>query len=701
MIDQFVRKSDSSAFLEMDVIVESLSRRKTKRSLPGGALFALVLIAMLLLCASSSAISANDQTAHSSSLQEPGEVPVADAGPDMTVVQGQKVYFNAGNSTDDIGIVNYTWTLVYGNLNRTFIGPEFNFTFSITGTYNITLNVTDADGYYDTDIVMVEVTAKPVDYLASYWWTIPIVGLLIFLTIFLYLAVKGRIRFISEPRREKMRLEFSRLLKIGKQLVTNFMGLLGVVILVFFILLAIFGPMIAPYSVDMLSGDKFEKRALPSAFATDPPSVVLPFKLAMPLIFSMLITGVLLVFAYLGKFNLDRYNVDRRVIVLALLISALFTVFVLLHSLSVVEAENPERFNVLSAVGISATMVVFVLHRREKFKRSSVALALPAFAPIAVMVPLAIDLGSFDHLTAIAMSQVCAGVILIASGLLARSVNLQTLEMNPDLIAAKEGDYLRKGGRLVGAVGVITGSVMMVTGFISILQGSWTSHWMGTDSIGLDIYSELLYGARTSMIVGIISAIIASVVGAGVGLYSGYAGGWKDEVLMRANDVVLSIPWLVLMIIIAGLMGTIDLTGIILIIGLTGWSPTARLVRSQVLSLKERQYVERARAIGASDMNIIRRHILPNAFPLVFANTILIVAVSILSESTLSFLGMRPVATVTWGTMLSYASDIGAIRLGLHWWILAPGICIVLVVLGFTLVGYALDDILNPKLRKR
>ena len=195
--------------------------------------------------------------------------------------------------------------------------------------------------------------------------------------------------------------------------------------------------------------------------------------------------------------------------------------------------------------------------------------------------------------------------------------------------------------------------------------------------------------------------MIASVVGAGVGLYSGYAGGWKDEVVMRANDVVLSIPWLVLMIIIAGLLRSIDLTGIILIIGLTGWSPTARMVRSQVLSLKERQYVERARAIGASDMNIIRRHILPNAFPLVFANTILIVAVSILSESTLSFLGLRPVGTVTWGTMLSYASELDAIRMGLHWWILAPGVCIVLVVLGFTLVGYALDDILNPKLRKR
>ncbi len=226
-------------------------------------------------------------------------------------------------------------------------------------------------------------------------------------------------------------------------------------------------------------------------------------------------------------------------------------------------------------------------------------------------------------------------------------------------------------------------------------------HWLGTDDLQLDILSELLYGARTSIIVGIFSAVIASVLGALVGLYSGYAGGWKDEVIMRANDVVLSIPWLVLMIVVAAMLKTIDLTGIILIIGLTGWSTTARMVRAQVLSLKERQFVERARAIGASDSSIIRRHILPNAFPLVFANTILTVAVSILSEATLSFLSLRPVNTVTWGTMLSYAHDADAFHIGLQWWIILPGLCIVAVVLGFTLLGYALDDIMNPKLRKR
>jgi peptide/nickel transport system permease protein len=155
------------------------------------------------------------------------------------------------------------------------------------------------------------------------------------------------------------------------------------------------------------------------------------------------------------------------------------------------------------------------------------------------------------------------------------------------------------------------------------------------------------------------------------------------------------------MIIVAAMIGKIDLAGIILIIGLTGWSPTARMVRAQVMSVRERQYIERAKAIGSGDMGILRRHVLPNTFPLVFANTILTVAVSILSEATLSFLGMRPVDTVTWGTMLSYAQDKSAFTIGMSSWIVIPGMCIVMIVLGFSLLGYALDDIMNPKLRKR
>jgi peptide/nickel transport system permease protein len=254
---------------------------------------------------------------------------------------------------------------------------------------------------------------------------------------------------------------------------------------------------------------------------------------------------------------------------------------------------------------------------------------------------------------------------------------------------------------LMAVFGPMVSGDVKTPGQFDDYQKPSSNHLLGTDNYGIDIFRELLYGARTSMIVGVFSAVIASFLGALVGLYSGYVGGWKDEVVMRINDVVLSIPWLVLMIIVAALLGEIDLTGIILIIGLTGWSYTARMVRAQVLSVKERQFIERARAIGSSDMDIIRKHIFPNTFPLIFANTILTVAVSILSEATLSFLHMRPVDEVTWGTMLSYAADSSAFQVGLHWWIIAPGLCIVVVVMGFTLLGYALDEILNPKLRRR
>ncbi|UCE92230.1 MAG: ABC transporter permease [Methanobacteriota archaeon] len=142
---------------------------------------------------------------------------------------------------------------------------------------------------------------------------------------------------------------------------------------------------------------------------------------------------------------------------------------------------------------------------------------------------------------------------------------------------------------------------------------------------------------------------------------------------------------------------------VVIVIGITGWSATARMVRAQVLSIKERAFVERARAVGAGDLRIVYRHVFPNVFPLVFANAILTIALSILSESTLSLIGLGPDPTevVTWGNMLDDAHKAGAMPNGLYLWIIVPGICIVLVVLAFTFVGYALDEIFNPKLRRR
>ena len=167
---------------------------------------------------------------------------------------------------------------------------------------------------------------------------------------------------------------------------------------------------------------------------------------------------------------------------------------------------------------------------------------------------------------------------------------------------------------------------------------------------------------------------------------------------MRLTDWFLVIPWLALAIILASIFGQ-SLLIITLVIGLTSWAGTARLVRSQVLSVKERPFVERARGLGANDRQVVVRHVLPNLFPVIFANTILTVALSILAETTLSFLGLGDPLRISWGAILEMAFEAGASTIGAWWWLGAPGICIVL--LAFTMCGYALDEILNPRLRKR
>lgn len=231
-----------------------------------------------------------------------------------------------------------------------------------------------------------------------------------------------------------------------------------------------------------------------------------------------------------------------------------------------------------------------------------------------------------------------------------------------------------------------------------------SEHWLGTDTYRQDILSRVIYGSRVSLLVGLVATVVSMGLGAFVGLLSGYWGGVRDEVLMRITDVFLVIPWLALMIVFAAVLpGGASVAKVVFVIGITGWSSTARIVRAQVFSLKERAFVERARAIGADDLYIVRRHIFPNVFPLMFANAILTVALSILSESTLSFINLGPDSSkvVTWGNILEDAEQAYAIQQGLYAWIVVPGLLIVLVVLGFTFVGYAMDEIFNPKLRKR
>ncbi len=224
-------------------------------------------------------------------------------------------------------------------------------------------------------------------------------------------------------------------------------------------------------------------------------------------------------------------------------------------------------------------------------------------------------------------------------------------------------------------------------------------HLLGTDDMGRDVLGALIAGTRISVLVGVLATLISMLVGTVVGLVSGFYGGKVDNFLMRFTDVFLVLPWLPLALVLTAILGA-SLWNIILVIGLTSWPGTARVVRSQTLSIKERQYVERARALGASSLYIMRKHALPNVFPLIFANTVLVSATAILSETTLSFLGMGDSSNPSWGMMLHYAFESGAASLGAYWFLIPPGLCVVAIVLGFTFMGYAIDEILNPQLKR-
>jgi len=224
-----------------------------------------------------------------------------------------------------------------------------------------------------------------------------------------------------------------------------------------------------------------------------------------------------------------------------------------------------------------------------------------------------------------------------------------------------------------------------------------SQHWLGTDDSGVDVLSELLAGGRTSMIVGFAAAFVAMIVGGGIGLLAGYAGGKTDGGLMRVTDYFLVIPDLVLMIVIVTVFGP-SMFLVIMVIGLLLWTSTARIVRSQVKSIRERVYVRRARSLGASHSRIVFQHVLPQVAPLLIATTVLAIAYAIFDESALAFLGVG-VPGVSWGNMLEHAFERTAMTQGAWWAFVPPGLAIGFVVIGCYLMGQAIEDALNPRLR--
>lgn len=229
----------------------------------------------------------------------------------------------------------------------------------------------------------------------------------------------------------------------------------------------------------------------------------------------------------------------------------------------------------------------------------------------------------------------------------------------------------------------------------SILQAPSWAHWMGTTELGQDVFRQFLVGGRISLYVGVSATVIAIVLGAGLGLVSGFYAGWLDTVLMRITDFFLVLPTLPLIIVLAALFGqSILITS--LVIGLTSWPQTSRIIRSQVLSLRERPLVLRVRSLGAGNFRIMRVHVLPNVAPLIFANLVLVLSGSILAQAALAFLGLGNPTQVSWGSMLQNAFDSGAISEGAWWYVLAPGFGIVAMVIAFSLIGHSLDRVLNP-----
>lgn len=241
------------------------------------------------------------------------------------------------------------------------------------------------------------------------------------------------------------------------------------------------------------------------------------------------------------------------------------------------------------------------------------------------------------------------------------------------------------------------------------LEAPSAAHLLGTDDLGRDMLNMTVHGARISMTIGFLATLITVLLGAVIGIVSGFIGGWLDTALMRLTDFFLILPTFVLAILLAPII--LDIIGddaeivgvkatlvvIVVVIGLTSWASTARIIRSQTLSVRERMFVDRARVIGSGSGHIMRRHILPNVINLIVANTVLTFAAAIFTETTLAFIGLGDPFAPSWGQLLNAAQEAGAPSLGAWWLIVPPATGVVLVILAFTLVGNALDDVMNPK----
>ena len=281
--------------------------------------------------------------------------------------------------------------------------------------------------------------------------------------------------------------------------------------------------------------------------------------------------------------------------------------------------------------------------------------------------------------------------------------------------------YLRKTNKLkeffqllfghpMGAVGVAIITLFLAMAFFAPFLGTVdpsasgdvnnlllppsSQFWFGTDDLARDIWSQTIYGSRISLAIGFVAALITVFSGTFIGLISGYYGKMLDEVLMRIVDFFMMLPELPLMIVLAAVLGP-SMWNIIFVVSLVSWPTTARVVRSQVLSLKERPFVEASRCIGAGNVKLMFGEILPNVVPLMFAQAVIMITEAIYAEAVLSFLGLGDPTSISWGMMLHFAFESGVMARAL-WWVMPPIFSIVALIVSFSLLGTAISDILEP-----
>jgi peptide/nickel transport system permease protein len=234
---------------------------------------------------------------------------------------------------------------------------------------------------------------------------------------------------------------------------------------------------------------------------------------------------------------------------------------------------------------------------------------------------------------------------------------------------------------------------------ISYSTGPSWKHWLGTDFIGRDLFSQLLAGARIAFMVGISAAFMSIFLGTAIGMAAGYAGRWTDTLLMRTADIIMVMPTLLVLLLMAALFGHLNIWTIVLLIALFRWPGVARVIRAQTLTLKHRPFIESAKIAGASHLRIIVRHILPNVMPLALLYMTFRVTSAIVIEAALAFLGFGDPGTVSWGMMLQWVWKTGHMFQA-PYWLLPPGICISLLTLSFYMLGRAMEEVLDPRLRK-